>query len=112
MWVSGGQDNAEHLPSESESNAHFIIGACLDIMKSVYPDAAAYRAARAAFFSDIEDADAEGLCHAVIAHSFGKITFSDDVVHPETMALITADYAFVSPPPDSEYPDAKNKGGK
>ena len=95
-----------------EGNAMFIIGTYLELLKGRYPEDADYRAARAAFFSDIEDADAEGLCHAVIAHSFGKITFSDDVVHPETMALITADYAFVSPPPDSEYPDAKNKGGK
>ena len=78
-----------------EGNAFYIIGACLQVMKSFYPDNADYRAARAAFLCRLDDLDYEGLCEYVIEQSRGRIVFSDaDITENDILnTLIETDIA-------------------
>ena len=78
-----------------EGNAVFIIGACLQTMKSFYPDDADYRAARKAFFIRLaDDMNYDELCAYVEEQSRGRITFTDDMPSAFLMDFITADFEF------------------
>ena len=78
-----------------EGSVVFIIGACLELMKSFYPDDADYRAARKAFFIRLaDDMNYDELCAYVEEQSRGRITFTDDTPGPFLMDFITADFEF------------------
>lgn len=78
-----------------EGSPVFIIGACLEMMKSFYSEDADYRAARKAFFIRLsEGLEYDELCAYVEEQSRGRITFTDDAPGALLMAFITADYTY------------------